>query len=200
LDIRKYFDSIDHQVLKKRLEHIFKDKKLLALFDGIIDSYCTAPGKGVPIGNLSSQYFANLYLSSLDHFVLEKLRPRAYVRYMDDFVLWGTEQGELQKMLREIERFTGDNLNLIIKPPVLGRTEYGLPFLGFLIKSNGIYLMQKSKKRMVSRIAEIKNGMEKGELLMEKAVEKILSVYASVDLARTRAFRVKLWYGRGFGL
>jgi hypothetical protein len=60
--------------------------------------------------------------------------------------------------------------------------------------------MQKSKKRMISRIGEIKSGMENGELPPEKAVEKILSVYAAVDLARTRAFRVRLWYGRGFGL
>jgi retron-type reverse transcriptase len=192
LDIRKYFDSIDHDVLKKCLEHIFKDKKLLALFVGIIDSYCTAPGKGVPIGNLSSQYFANLYLSTIDHFILEKLRPRSYVRYMDDFVLWGTNQTELKKALLEIEKFTAANLSVKLKSPVLGKTEYGLPFLGFLIKSSGIYLMQKSKKRLAGRIGEIKSGIEKGKLHLEKAVEKILSVYASVHLARTRAFRVKL--------
>jgi hypothetical protein len=65
----------------------------MALLRGIIDGYETAPGKGVPIGNLTSQFFANLYLAGLDRFILEKLHPLAYCRYMDDFVLWGRLRG-----------------------------------------------------------------------------------------------------------
>ena len=75
LDVRKYFDSIDHAVLKRFLSRLIKDKKTLRLLSGIIDSYGVRPGRGLPIGNLTSQFFANLYLSSLDHYILEQLKP-----------------------------------------------------------------------------------------------------------------------------
>lgn len=88
LDIRKFFDSISHQILKNQLRRLFKDTRLLFLLDSLIDSYQTSPATGLPIGNLTSQFFANHYLFAMDHYILEKLRPRAYVRYMDDFVLW----------------------------------------------------------------------------------------------------------------
>jgi len=77
LDIRKYFDSIDHEILKTQLRKLVKDKNVLVLLDGIIDSYETSPGKGVPIGNLTSQFFANMYIACLDHHTVEMLRPSA---------------------------------------------------------------------------------------------------------------------------
>ena len=89
LDIRKYFNSIDHEVLLGRLARKFKDRRLLDLFGRIIASYEVAPGRGVPIGSLTSQHFANFYLGGLDRFVKEGLRAGGYVRYMDDFVVWG---------------------------------------------------------------------------------------------------------------
>lgn len=78
LDFRKYYDSIDHDLLKCQLRRRFKDGLLLRIFDEIIDSYSASPGKGLPIGNLTSQYFANAYLSSLDHYVKEMLRAHIY--------------------------------------------------------------------------------------------------------------------------
>ncbi|MDR2073737.1 MAG: reverse transcriptase/maturase family protein [Spirochaetaceae bacterium] len=74
LDIRKYFDSVNHEVLKTTLRRILKDKKTLRLLDGVIDSYGKTPGTGIPIGNLTSQFFGNLYLSPLDHFKNSKMR------------------------------------------------------------------------------------------------------------------------------
>ena len=88
LDVRKYFDSVCHSVLEKLLFRLFKDQRLLVLFHSLIDSYHTEAGRGIPIGSLTSQYFANHYLGTLDHFVKEHLHCRAYVRYMDDFILW----------------------------------------------------------------------------------------------------------------
>ena len=73
--------------------------------DGIIDSYETEPGKGVPIGNLTSQFFANMYLAGLDHYILEELRPGAYCRYMDDFVVWTSSMVELKTMLGHINDY-----------------------------------------------------------------------------------------------
>jgi hypothetical protein len=192
LDIRKYFDSIDHDALKTMLQRLIKDPRVMALLHGIIDSYETDPGKGIPIGNLTSQFFANLYLTGLDHFILEILRPLAYCRYMDDFVLWGPSPQALKTMYGRINTYVGDHLRLILKQPVYGKSSAGLPFLGFLIKEKGIYLLQKSKRRVINRMAEIDAMLGEGEITGEKAAERAISVFAAVAIARTNRFRRSL--------
>jgi hypothetical protein len=189
LDIRKYFDSIDHEILKTQLRKLIKDTRLIFLLDGIIDSYNTQPGKGVPIGNLTSQFFANLYLAFMDHFILEKLRPCAYCRYMDDFVLWSTSKEQLKDMLVKINDYLSKNLNLIVKPPVFGNSASGLPFLGFLVKGKGIFLLQKSKRRVTVRMLEITASLYQGSITEDKAAERVRSVFAGINLARTNRFR-----------
>ena len=196
LDIRKYFDSIDHEILKTKLGSLIKDIRVIGLLDGIIDSYETEPGKGVPIGNLTSQFFANMYLACLDHYVLEKLRPAAYCRYMDDFVLWASSQAQLKTMLNQIDDYVKRNLKLSLKKPVLGKTVTGLPFLGFLIKEKGIYLLRKSKKRVILRMEEITGLLSRGRISEEKAGERVRSVFAAIGLARTNGFR-KIIYEKG---
>jgi hypothetical protein len=132
LDIRKYFDSIDHAVLKNLIASLIKDSRIIFLLNEIIGSYRTAQGKGIPIGNLTSQFFANLYLSSLDHYILEKLHPAGYCRYMDDFVLWVSSKEAAQNSLAEIDRYVKNNLSLALKNPVCAPVKNGLPFLGCL--------------------------------------------------------------------
>ena len=192
LDIRKYFDSIDHNVLKSQLRRLIKDKRVLFLLDGIIDSYETLPGRGVPIGNLTSQFFANMYLASMDHYILEVLKPSAYCRYMDDFVLWAETKEQLKNMFIKVNEFVINDLNLTLKPQVLGKTANGLPFLGFLIKDKGIYLMQKSKRRVKERMTEITASLYQEKITEEKASERVRSVFAAISLARTNHFRKKI--------
>lgn len=95
-DFKKYFDSIPHEELKHLLRTKFKDARLLAWFDRLIDTYETEKGKGLPIGNLTSQHFANLYLDRLDRFLKPQKGRRGYVRYMDDFIVWSNDK-ELQE-------------------------------------------------------------------------------------------------------
>jgi hypothetical protein len=192
LDIRKYFDSIDHKVLKTHLRRLIKDTRVLILLDGIIDSYETTTGKGVPIGNLTSQYFANMYLACMDHYILEKLHSSAYCRYMDDFVLWDSSQKQLKEMYIQINDYVNNSLNLTLKPPVFGKTSSGLPFRGFLVKDKGIYLMQKSKRRVKERMTEISVLLYQNRINDEKAAERVRSVFAAISLARTNKFRKKL--------
>ncbi len=199
LDVRKYFDSIDHEVLKQQLSRLLKDKKLLNHLFLLIGSYHTLPGKGVPIGNLTSQYFANLYLSGLDHYILEQLKPSGYVRYMDDFVVWSNSKADLVTIFQKIQNYCTVNLKLNLKPAILGQSRSGLPFLGFLIKSQGIYLLQKSKQRMKRRAVIIENDLLTGRINENKAAERAISINAAVLLARCRAFRVTLWHGSRFG-
>ena len=96
LDVRKYFDSVPHDVLYRRLDRLIKDPRLLCLLHRIIGSFSTTPGRGLPIGSLTSQHFANAYLGALDRFVKERLRVTGYVRYMDDFVLWSHTTARLR--------------------------------------------------------------------------------------------------------
>lgn len=199
LDVRKYFDSIDHAVLKQQLTRLLKDKKLMNHLFLLIDSYHTLPGKGLPIGNLTSQYFANLYLSGLDHYILEQLQPAGYVRYMDDFVVWATNKTDLVSGFQKIQMYCIENLKLNLKPAILGQSRLGLPFLGFLIKSQGIYLLQKSKQRMKKRVSIIENELLCGQINEIKAAERAISINAAVLLSRCLSFRVTLWNGSSFG-
>ena len=116
---------------QRKLSKIIKDKDCLDLLFDIIDSFSTE--KGLPIGNLTSQFFANLYLSELDHFVLENLKPSGYCRYMDDFILFSNSKIDLKKMLNSIESFCLNNLLLTLKPYILGKSKDGIAFWGYKI-------------------------------------------------------------------
>ncbi|MEI6751739.1 MAG: RNA-directed DNA polymerase [Paludibacter sp.] len=154
LDVRKYFDSIDHFILKSLLVKKTKDSKLLNVLFQIIDSYETDTGKGLPIGNLTSQYFANHYLAFADHFVSEKLRAKAYVRYMDDMVIWANDKDSLLKIGIELQQFIASELSLTLKPFCLNYTNKGLPFLGYMLFPNTILLNNNSRKRFTSKLKQ----------------------------------------------
>lgn len=115
-DIRKYFQSADHAILKTLIRRKIKDTKLLALTDRVIDSAPVHPdfgaGKGLPIGNLTSQLFANVYLNPLDHFVKETLRCKRYVRYVDDFAVVDEDKTRLHEVKADIAAYLDDALNL----------------------------------------------------------------------------------------
>lgn len=160
LDVRKYFDSIDHDLLKQQLSKRFKDKLLLNIFNDIINSYETTPGKGIPIGNLTSQYFANHYLAVADHFIKEKLNAPAYVRYMDDMVLWSNDKHELLKLGKQFRGFIETELDLVLKPNCLNACNKGVPFLGYLLFPNHLLLNQNSKKRFVSKLERYAKNIE----------------------------------------
>lgn len=154
LDMKTYFDTIDHDILKQKLQRIIKDQRMLNILEQIISSYCVQPGKGIPIGNLTSQFFANFYLSFFDHFVKEQLRVKQYVRYMDDCVLWGSSKQEVKEWRAKAEHYLAAELQLKLKYAVLNTTENGVPFLGFLIKPDCIHLL-RSKKRRVYRTCKL---------------------------------------------
>lgn len=152
LDVHRYFDSVDHVVLQKILERLFKDSRLLELFWKIIDSYQTVPGRGIPIGNLTSQYFANIYLSTLDHYIKEQLNISGYVRYMDDFVLFANCKEELQFALERVNTYLTERLNLTLNEPQLNRCKCGLTYLGYRLYPEKTKLSQRSKKRFRKKI------------------------------------------------
>lgn len=163
LDVRKFFDSIDHHTLYMMLCRRFKDAELLALFRRIIDSYRTAPGRGLPIGNLTSQYFANFYLGHADHNVKERTGVRAYVRYMDDMVLWHDDKAELLRISRRHTDYINDELGMTLKPECLNTTGRGVPFLGYVLFPGTVRLNRHSKKRYALKMESYDAKLHTGE-------------------------------------
>lgn len=110
LDVKKFYPSIDKDILKAKFRKIIKDKDVLYLLDQIVDS----SNEGVPIGNFTSQWFANYYLQDLDHYIKEELKVKYYIRYMDDMVLFSNNKKELRKCKYAIDGFLARE-HLVIK-------------------------------------------------------------------------------------
>ena len=153
LDIKKYFLSIDHEILKNLLKRKFKDKKLINIFYKIIDSYENESGKGLPIGNLLSQNWANFYLGFFDRWIKETKQIKGYIRYMDDFILFGNDKEFLRNILSEIKTFLNDYLKLELKNNIqLNYVYKGVPFLGYRVFQNKVRLIANSKKRFIKKL------------------------------------------------
>jgi RNA-directed DNA polymerase len=189
LDVRKYFDSIHHEVLKVLLAKLFKDQRVMDVFGKIIDSYAAGPGKGLPIGNLTSQYFANHYLSGLDHFVKEQLGIKGYVRYMDDMVLWHDDRQVLKKARTAIREYLRDELKCELKPELLNRVKRGMPFLGYLIFPHHVWLSRRSKLRFIRKWKELDAHYHSGEWSEAVCQRHALPLIAFTAFADAKKFR-----------
>lgn len=189
LDVRKYFDSINHDILKAQLYRLFKDASLLKTFSSIIDSYSAVPGRGLPIGNLTSQYFANHYLSGLDHTIKEELRTKGYIRYMDDMVLWGTNASELKDCHASISHYLHDKLRLSLKPECCNSVQNGVPFLGFRIFKDTIRLRAGTKKRYRRKQKILMNLLAHERISDEEFGRRSLALTAHIEYAESRGFR-----------
>lgn len=193
MDIRKYFDTIDQNVLKRMIRMRFKDGRVFDLMDAIIETYSVEPGKGVPIGNLTSQFFANHYLAVFDRFVKERLQGRRYVRYMDDFVLWDDSGQRLKAHRREIESFLSDRLGLTVKPPCQNRCERGMTFLGYKVYPEGLRLARRSRQRFRRKVRLYTRLLESGWWDEQTAAAHIEPLTAFVKRAASKAFRRRVF-------
>jgi len=192
LDIRRYFDSVDHAIVKAQLRRRFKERRLIEILDAIIDSYETDAGKGLPIGNLTSQYFANHYLGALDHFVKETLGCRAYVRYMDDFVVWHDDREQLKTWRGEIAGWLAETLGLAIKPDCLNRCERGMPFLGYRIFPVAVTLARRSRVRFRRKLTAAHRKFVSGEWSEAEAARHVEPLIAFVRHGRSEEMRRRI--------
>jgi hypothetical protein len=189
LDVKKYFDSIDHTILKDMLGRLFKDARLLHLLKRIIESYEKTPGKGLPIGNLTSQYFANHYLAAADHFVKEKLLMKRYVRYMDDMALWNEDKETLLEQSHLLEHFLSERLALLLRPVCLNRSEMGMPFLGFRVFPDKTLLRPGSRRRFRRKMRRIHEKVVTGAISQENYGSRSHALITHIAHANTRGFR-----------
>jgi retron-type reverse transcriptase len=195
LDVRKYYDSIDHERLFKMLCGRFKDRRLLDLLAGLIDSYSTALGKGLPIGNLTSQYFANHYLGLFDHHAEARGTSHRYLRYMDDMLFFVPDVDASSLALREAEKFLSGNLSLELKPPVTGSTADGIPFLGFLVYPDRIRLLAANKRRFRRKGSFLGHALDSGYLSEKEAGDRANALVSVRSVAKCRALANSIWYG-----
>jgi RNA-directed DNA polymerase len=156
LDIRKFYPSINHAILKSLLRRKFKDSRLMWLLEEIIDS---APG--LPIGNYLSQYLANFYLTGFDRWVKQEKMVRHYFRYADDIVILATDKPSLHQLLGEIREYLLTKLKLEIKGnyqvfPVAAR---GIDFVGYKFYHTHTLLRKSIKQNMARALAKIKPSL-----------------------------------------
>lgn len=153
-DIRKFFASIDHAVLSSLLERRIHDLRTMELLRHVIGSFSMASGKGIPLGNLTSQLFANVYLHELDRHVKHDLRIRCYVRYCDDFVMLVRAKSEADFLARQIDDFLQARLKIALHPDkVCVRTwRQGIDFLGYVLMPHAMVLRPQTARRMIRNV------------------------------------------------
>lgn len=152
LDIRKFFEEVNQERLIKILEGKIRDVQTMDLLRKIIGSF----PKGIPLGNLTSQLFANIYLNPFDQFMKHQLRVRHYLRYCDDMLLFDIRQDYLSELLPKIQRFLLEELSLTLHPKKISLTKYhqGIDVLGYICYPHYRILRVKTQKRIFRRISK----------------------------------------------
>lgn len=204
LDFRKYYDSIRHDVLKAKLRRMFKDKWLLDLFDRIIDTYEVSPGRGLPIGNLTSQYFGNLYLSDLDHKAKELWGAPIYTRYMDDIQINGNDKEQLKQCVKAMTDYSADSLGLDFKSPVYAKSSTGQVFLGYRVLPNRLLLSGRSKRRFRTKLLSYERNIAECKWTEQEYEEHItpllaFTLHAESMIFRRECMRINKGDGQGVG-
>ena len=158
-DIKKFFDSIDHAILLDILKRKISDPKAFALFAEIIGSFQGYKEElrehcGIPIGNLTSQIFANIYMNELDQFVKHQLREKYYIRYADDFVILSSDKSHLQSLIPQLEDFLAKKLRMRLHPNKIHLRNFyqGVDFLGAVVFPKHKVLRTKTRQRMLKKL------------------------------------------------
>jgi len=179
-DIKHYFEEINHEILLEILQRKIKCEKTVWLIKQIMQNKIArererdaesllSNSKGMPLGNLTSQFFANIYLNELDQFMKHKLKAKYYIRYVDDFVILHTSKKQLEIWKKEIETFLNEKLKLELHPDksrIIDLSK-GVDFVGF----RNFYNYKLLRKRNVNNILRKINSYNEGEISLDKLFE-----------------------------
>jgi RNA-directed DNA polymerase len=193
-DIKKFFASIDHIVLEDIICEYIKDEDVQQLLYGIIESFSVREGKGLPLGNLTSQLFVNVYMNEFDQFVKHKLKVKYYVRYSDDFVITSIDKKYLERLLLSIDEYLNKVLKLKLHPMKVSieTSSSGVDFLGWVHFPDHRVLRLVTKKRMIKGVME-KFGKEEivqsylgllshgNTCKLQKKVRDLKQIYSELD-------------------
>lgn len=216
LDIRRYFPSIDHLILKAALRRRIKDWRLLALLDTIIDhgpepdnDLVYFPGDdlltplerrtGIPIGNLTSQFFANLYLDDFDHWLKETLRVTGYIRYVDDLFLFGNDKNQLWQWRLLIDRRLANlRLRLHERKAQIYRTSDWVDVLGYIVKPTRRRLRGDNARHFSKRLKSLARAYRRGAIDLPKVRASVHSWIGHARHADTFGLRKVILMGVKF--
>jgi hypothetical protein len=190
IDIEGFFASIDQSVLLQLLHRKFKHPGLLRLIGDIIQAYQASPGRGLPIGALTSQHFANYYLAGLDRWLLQQPTVRGMVRYMDDLFWCVDNKAEARETLRNAIAFTEDKLKLRVKqPPRIGPCHQGTLFCGYRVLPGRLLLSRRRKRRYIERRRYWEHAYAQGRVdarTLQAGYAAVLGITTHADAATWR--------------
>ncbi len=187
-DVRKFFDSIDHGILKELIARKISDTDALKLIDSIFSSFEKEKGKALPLGNVTSQLFANIYFNELDQFMKHKMKTKYYFRYCDDFVVVHADRKFLEQTLEEVKNFLNEKLLLELHPQKIEirKVNQGIDFLGYVIVPHVRVIRTKTKKRILKKLAYKFKKFQQGDLSKEQFSGTINSYLGVFSHCRNR--------------
>ena len=196
MDIAKFFQNIDKNILFSILRKRILDKKVLWLIKEIIYSnYMETGAKSLPIGNYTSQMFANIYLNELDWYVKEKLKYKWYYRYMDDEILLVQTKEEAIKALKEIKKFLKDNLQLELNNKTqIFKGKQGVNFCGYKIKEYNLKIRDKGKRKLKNKIKELKYNIRNEKMTYKEAKKYLCGHIGYIQIANVKGLINNLFY------
>lgn len=193
-DIRHYFDTVDHEVLLNLIKRKIRDEKVIWLIQRVLDNHnFKVLGKGMPIGNLTSQFFANVYLNDLDYFVKQVLKAKYYLRYVDDFVILHRNKEVLEDYKKQINEFL-KTIKLELHPEksrVLS-LHNGVSLLGFRIFYHYKLPRKSNIRKFERKMSELLKDYKESRITQEKLMESVDGWFAYAGWANTYKLRDKL--------
>lgn len=188
MDIKKFFASVDQKVLLNLLKKRITDNSFFNLLETIISGYCSdqGVGRGMSIGNLTSQIFANIYLSPLDNFAKHTLREKYYFRYADDFLFLHTDRSHLEEIEKRVIEFALQELHLIVHPNkiIYRKFSQGIDWLGYVLLPHYRVLRSSTKRRMfknMGRKVEEYNASVLSEYELSQSLQSYLGMMKHCD-------------------
>lgn len=178
-DIRKFFANINHEILSNILREYIPDKDIIWLLENVISSFNSGVLEvGLPLGNLTSQLFVNIYMNKFDQFMKHELKAKYYIRYADDFVVFSENKEWLERQVSCIGNFLDNELKLELHPNKISiKTLFsGVDFLGMINFSDYRILRTKTKRRMMKKILEKRELLDK-KLISEELFSQSLQSY-----------------------
>lgn len=200
-DIHQFFASVDHAILLQMLGERIRDGRVMTLLRQIVGSFPSASDMtGIPIGNLTSQLFANVYLNAFDQFMKHRLKIRHFIRYTDDFVIVADDEEYLRSLIPLIQSFLQDTLHLRLHPHKVSIRKYrqGIDFLGYVLLPHHRMLRTKTKRRMFRKLQEKATARENGDITEESMVRSLQSYLGVLSHANTyrlqQNVRNRFWF------
>lgn len=193
-DIKHYFETVDCKILIDVIGKSIKDNRVLWLIKKILRNYNIKNGKGMPLGNLTSQFFANVYLNKLDQFVKHKLKAKYYIRYVDDFVILHDNKKILQEYKEAINNYLVFNLSLDLHPnkSKIITLRDGVPLLGYRTFYYYKLLRKSNKRKFERKFNEKLNFYKDGLLVYNDFIQSLQGWFGYVMWANTYKLRMNL--------